>query len=135
MPMKLHGGAELERAFKAASSAIKREGLEASVVPEMEAVMNDARHRTRSSRIAASLRTEVAEVDDQHIDVVGGPSDKLFWALFEEFGTDPREQGEGIHPGTTARPFLRPAMDGRIEQTVTNIGRTLGERIESAAVA
>ena len=134
--MTIKGGTDLGQALKRVSSTVRADLLEEAVVPQADAVAELARGKTRSRRIAREIRTEVAELDDQHIDVVIGLGAKPFFAKFEEFGTQAHEVGDaGIHPGTTGKPFLRPAMDERSEIAVQQIGAAIGDALESLAVS
>lgn len=136
--MTIHGGADLERKLKEADAVVRRSALEGAVVPQAERVAEAARARAprseapgRHGHMADSIAATVREADDQHIDVFVGPSLRHFYARFAEFGTAPHEIGDGIHPGTTARPFLRPALDMLSESIVQGIGEELGRRLEA----
>jgi HK97 gp10 family phage protein len=135
--MTITGGAEMEQQFKLLDATLRGDLLEDAVVPQADAVANLARAYAprRTGRMADSIHDEIAEVDAEHIDVVIGPDDKYWYARFPEFGTASHEDGEGVHPGTTAQPFLRRALDERQEVVVMGIGRTIGDALESLAVS
>lgn len=46
---------------------------------------------------------------------------KEFYAHMIEFGTKPHNIGNGHHPGTTARPFLRPAYEDEKPNLIKNV--------------
>jgi HK97 gp10 family phage protein len=72
--------------------------------------------------------------------------DKGFYAAFVEFGTAPRKAGQyytqasgrrrkaqGTHPGTPARPFLRPAFQSLKSRTVNRVKRAINKAAKQVA--
>jgi HK97 gp10 family phage protein len=134
--MTIQGGAELERKLKGLDATMRADLLEKAVMPQADAVAESARGFApkRTGRMAASIHAEIAEADDQHIDVVVGPEDRFWYAIYDEFGTAAHEEGDGVHPGTTAQPFLRRALDERQEMAIAGIGRVIGDELEAMGI-
>jgi HK97 gp10 family phage protein len=134
--MAIQGGAELEQKMKKVDDAVRADLLEKAVMPRADAVAESARGFApkRTGRMAASIHAEIAEADDQHIDVVVGPEDRFWYAIYDEFGTAPHEEGDGVHPGTSAQPFLRRALDERQEMVVAGIGQVIGDELEAMGI-
>ena len=69
--------------------------------------------------------------------VVGGKSqwrDPVKYAHLVEYGTAPHVLASGRqHPGTSPRPFMRPAFDNNVNAMIRKIGDVLGNGIEAEA--
>src|SRR5688500_1664167 len=50
-----------------------------------------------------------------------------------EFGTAPRAQGDGIHPGFPPKPFLTPAYESTKQEVVKRFGEKIGPELEKRA--
>lgn len=77
--------------------------------------------------IAGAIVTETAEKKRGRVAIDVGPDTEHFYGLFLEYGTQAHEirpssagaltidgnlRAKAMHPGTTPRPFMRPAFDG-----------------------
>ena len=96
---------------------------------------------------------EPEEVGPGYVTVAIGPEKKRWYYLFIETGTTEHEiprrpaseppiafagtEGEvferAMHPGIAARPFLRPAVDGKQQAAFDAVGKTIAEFIDAAA--
>ncbi len=63
-----------------------------------------------------------------------GEKRQAFYAQFIEFGTKKRAIGKqgAQHPGTTAKPFMRPAFDETEREQLDAMGATLAKEIIKA---
>lgn len=103
-----------------------RQALEAIVLVGAE-VIRQAAASNSDGKIAANMVKEPTSKNPQRIEVGIGPSKAQWYARFTEFGTAPHvtkhRKAKALqvelgtfraaitHPGTRARPFLRPAFD------------------------
>lgn len=57
----------------------------------------------------------------------------VMYAHLIEFGTAPRAQGDGLHPGFAPMPFLTPAYLSTREEVVKRFGSRMGQEMEKRA--
>lgn len=102
----------------------------------------------KGKKIAVAI---VAATPDR-VTAAVGPNKKHWYLRFAETGTSPHEiagnpflrffsGGQLLevrmvqHPGSAARPFLRPAFDAQGDQAVQVVGESLRQVVEDAKVA
>lgn len=125
------------------------QGLTAICNAAADVVLESAQAKAAgvSSRVSASMEKETLEASGQHVVVGVGPNRKRGWiAHFLEFGTAahwirPRKakalrlaDGSLVrrvhHPGTAARPFMRPAFDESVGGAQTAAGNKTKQLLE-----
>lgn len=93
---------------------------------------------SHAQHVRDAIVVGVRQANDDGVDVDVGPSkdSKTAWrARFVEFGTKAHVQpkkGGWVHPGTSAQPFLRPALDTNAEAVLEGFAAGLRERLALA---
>jgi len=103
MKVKIEGINELEKLLKKIESSLREETMEkallAAAEPIRAAASEKAPHRT--GKLKENIISEINEKEKMTVDV--GPNRDGFYGQFIEFGTSKM----------SAKPFLRPAFDGK----------------------
>lgn len=132
--MTVKGGAELAAALRGLSEEMRGAALIECTEPSARVIETAARSKIHkvSGETAAGIKAEIRSESPEHVEfLVGVYGKRAHIARFMEFGTDPREQGDGVHPGTSAKPFLRPAIEENKDAEVAAIGERMRVRLES----
>ena len=141
LTLRVEGGEELAR-------KLKLMGTEASAALELAAQTGMAVLESAAEPLAPGphLVSETTERKQNVATVEMGPDKKHWYYRFLEYGAREHEiegnpylafEGSGglmvtkkvQHPGMKARPFLRPAFDGRHRQAKKNTGQVLRQVI------
>ncbi len=143
---------ELERKLKRVAAAVQREALAAALETGAQIVAEAANAKAPGPNIAVERDPKLT---DTLASVSVGPVKRKWYYQFAEVGTTrheirPRrrrqlkalrfEGSEGAvfarivnHPGTPARPFLRPAIRENEERVAAAVGEALRAKIEEAS--
>lgn len=117
--------------------------LEAAATIGAQVLADDANARAPEPKIA--METVEAKKTSVMVDI--GPLDEVWWWRFLETGAQPHtitgnplvfevEGDETIqtglvqHPGMAARPFLRPAFDGKHPKATDAFGKVMKKTVE-----
>lgn len=101
-----------------------------------EPILAEARRLCISSRVRKALVMVDARNEKGEVVQIGPDLSKTKIAHFIEFGTSAHTQhswnrrGTIQHPGTSARPFLRPAFDNQKDKVEKAIGHGLSVAME-----
>lgn len=125
---KIEGAAEMERLLKElgprtaskAGAAALRAGAKPIVKEAKRLVPKDTRQLEKS--ITTKTERQSSGVDYRSV-LIGFRQPRSRIAHLIEFGTSKMP----------ARPFMRPALDGKAKDALDEMGRVLGERIEREA--
>lgn len=156
--LTIPGGAALAEAIRRVSETVRRDSIREGLHPGALEVARRAQELAprATARMARSIYAEVVESDDQHADILVGPAPRFFYARFAEFGTRPHpfrralsraqrrrnratlaaefgQAGTRVHPGTTAQPFLRPAIDELAPRVVDLFGQHIAAVLTEGA--
>lgn len=153
--IRVTGFAELQKVLDTLPAKIEanilRGALRAGAKPILEAARQSApigepsdsakrKYRVYAGALRDSLRIS-GRIDKRNGNitakvVAGGKVRKtgadVFYAHFSEFGTRPHslsKKGEADHPGTPARPFMRPAIDSQAQAAVVAAGEYIKKRL------
>jgi HK97 gp10 family phage protein len=157
---KITGAKELDRVLAALPKRLQRkvvtQALRAGAKPMLEAARNGIPVKSGLTRKDLKIRAIPAKESRAPAIAIAGSSKKKGMAYkmrFLEYGTGPhiikvskkkgRKKalaGGGVvfgkivhHPGTPAKPFLRPAFDNNSARSLEIIGKELGQRIAAEA--
>lgn len=138
--VKIEGGEELVKKLKRMGVDVGRV-LESAATAGAEIIAQDASGRAPRPLI----RTETAERKGNSATVDIGPLDEVWYWRYLETGAQAHTiQGNPLvfegeaglvvawsvgHPGMAARPFLRPAFDGKQGQATDEFGNTIKKRV------
>ena len=131
-------------------SELKRRGINVQrgleVIAQAGAVIIERQAASNAGgAIGGEMMHATTARTQQAVEVSVGPSKEAWFAHFVEFGTKahsvaPKKKkamqiGDNFrtrasHPGTTERPFLRPAVDQRQAEAKDAMGKKVGELIE-----
>lgn len=148
---KLENQKELMKALKDAVER-PRKVIGAAVKAGGEVIADDARGRVTSKRSGKKVSAKITARKRDHITVSVGPTKKHWYLRFLGTGTarheirgkpflrflGPRglvEVRRVIHPGSAARPWLRPAFDARSGDATNKVGEVIRAAIEEAKIA
>jgi len=126
--LKFTGGPELARALERPPKAVQGPVLAEALTKAAEPVIEEAERRAPQRRspqfsLASHIEAQTTHARDKRMTVVIGPDSDHFYGLFLEFGT------RFMPP----RPFLRPAWDSKVEESLATLVSELGASIEKAA--
>lgn len=132
--MKVTGFVELERALRALPDELTEKVLNTALRKAGEPMAAAAKeHAPRSDdpgphgHMADSIKLRAirgaTDLFDTEVKLWLGPDPDHFYGSFNEFGT--------VHQA--AKPFMRPAFDQYVDETLTVFGKELGQAIEKAA--
>jgi len=151
LAVKIEGQKELMKALK--ESGLKpRKVIGAAMKQGGEVVAANARERVESSKGGKKVTAKITARKQDHITVSVGPTKKHWYLRFLETGTarheirgnpflrfgGPRgliEVRRVMHPGTAARPFLRPAFDAKNDEATGKVGEVIRAAIVEAKIA
>lgn len=125
--LRFEGGDELARELNALPAKVARQtqldALKAAAEPIRAAMQADApvdlvsRHQ---EQLYESMTISTVRADgDQSAEIAVGPSRRVFWGLFQEYGT--------VHH--SAQPFARPAFDAHRGTALRLIGQRLWDAL------
>lgn len=138
----------IEKAFKKkvaeAEKALEKTVHVAAKVIRDAAADNAAQ---RTGELSERIVRETTEKKAETVTVAVGPDDEVDWyGLMVEFGTGSHDvtpqnkqalktdtdrfAASAKHPGTTAQPYLRPALDEKADEAVDEAGRTLKKELK-----
>ena len=147
--VRIEGGEELRARLERLEAAARGAALEAAARAGAEVIRAQANQRAPGPHV----ELEVRESSESAVEVAVGPDRDHWYYQFFELGAGrhaigphkkkairfPGAEGQeqvrfGVtHPGMTARPFLRPALDGQKANAVEAVGDELKRRIEQVA--
>ena len=149
MTMKVKGAKETARNFRALARFVSVP-LNATSRFALQPTLSAARSNVRSlpldestGALAKSLTIKrdprSSKVSPRH--QVGPSADAgkgagrrpVRYAHLVEFGTAPRAQGNGFHPGFAPKPFLTPAFFSTRDDVVRRFGSRMGQEMEKRA--
>lgn len=131
--------AELKRRGMNVQRGLELIATAGAVIIERQAASN------AGGTIGSEMMHATTARNGKAVEVSVGPSKRAWYAHFVEFGTrahpvKPKEKkalqigdrfrARATHPGTTERPFMRPALDMRREEAQDAMGKKTGELIE-----
>ena len=122
---------ELDKRTKYAVTAVT-----ASLWAGANLILAEAKRQCISARVRRALVAQHIQDDEGETIAVGSDLRKTKIAHFIEFGTSAHSQKSWNrkatiqHPGTSARPFLRPAFDNQKENVEKTIGKGLSVALE-----
>lgn len=144
--VSIEGREELKAKFDRLGKAARGPALERAVLKGAEPIRDEANRRAPGPHIEA----EISESSDLAAEVAIGPDKDHWYYRFFETGAGrhgigpskgkairfPGSDGETVrfgvdHPGMTAAPFLRPALDGRKDEATREVGEELRRGIEA----
>jgi HK97 gp10 family phage protein len=143
---KIEGWEELKAKLERLEAAARGPALEAAARAGAEVIRAEANRRAPGPHVELETTTVTAA----EVEVAIGPDRGHWYYQFFELGAGrhtigpkskkaikfPGAEGQeairfGVtHPGMTARPFLRPALDGQKGSAVEAVGEELRRRVE-----
>lgn len=151
---EIKGGAELQRALNELPVKLERNVMRGALRAAAVQIEQEAKARAPadSGKLRDSIRVSTGAKRGgtvyAHVKVGGVKKGDAFYARFVEFGTRPHEIRPrrsaslfigGLlrtlvrHPGTQARPFLRPAFDSKAGEAIRAFGDYMAARLERIA--
>lgn len=125
---KIRGAKEFEKLLKALGPKVAGKVADAALRAGAKPILAEAkrrvpkRTRTLERALAAQLEKRRAGKDQRNI-FIGARSPVSRRAHLTEFGT--------VH--SAAQPFLRPAVDTKANEAIAEMGKVLGDGIETEA--
>lgn len=133
--MKFEGGAELAKALEGLSARVSkrmlREALEDAAEPMRRSMAAMAPREPGAPDLADHIVISTARVkkvagdESQSAAVAVGPAREFYYGLFQEFGTS-------FHG---AQPFVRPAFDGAVSRTISEMARALWTALAARGIS
>ena len=125
--MKFEGAPELEAALRQLPAAIAKTATTNAMKEAVKPMVADmqARAPKLTGEAAATIHSEVVQVEGQGATVAVGPDREHFYLQFAEWGTATKP----------ARPFMRPAWDSHRGQILRDLGAFWWAKLAAAARA
>lgn len=123
--MKFEGAKELEAALRQLPAAIAKTATTNAMKEAVKPMAADmqASAPKRTGEAAASIHSEVVQVEGFGATVAVGPDREHFYLQFAEWGTATKP----------ARPFMRPAWDSHQQQILRDLGAFWWSKLAAAA--
>lgn len=145
---KFKGGKELQQFLSQLPAKLEQNVMRSALRAGAKVVLNEAKDNVpvQDGRLRDSLKLSVRA---KRGTVTAKVSTKLFYARFVEFGTavhliKPRKAkalsiGSSLretveHPGAQAKPFLRPALDGKAGEALVAVGNQIRKRLTKEGI-
>lgn len=135
---------KLRAQLKKLDKAVRKEIMEKAVLAGAEMVRGEANQRASGPHIEVALD----KVTDRNAIAKVGPDNEHWYYRFDELGATAHEitgaplvfQGESglivtgsvSHPGRAARPFLRPAMEGKSQEAQQAMADVIEDEMRKA---
>lgn len=120
--MATRGQVDLDRGFAAVKGAVRGRALRAATLKAGAVIRDQARANApvRTGKLKRNIEQEVEVAERERVVVRIGTTKDAFYGHLVEFGTS----------STSGRPFLRPALDEKVEEATRALGRELWAEIE-----
>lgn len=142
--IKIHGLDEIERRLQKLPEKLRRKSLKEVLQKGLDLVADEARIRAprrginkgweafidRGTRLADAIVTKVSVTAKAAAGKVGIDTKKARHGHLLEFGTKPHKIGKRQHPGSKPRPFMRPAIDSKGDDSLNTMASKLVKAVE-----
>ena len=152
MEINIKGGEELSKALKQLSPKIEKNIMRAALRAGAKVIADEAKRNVpeKSGELKKSIRSgSKATRQGQVIATAKAGNDKAWYWRFVEFGTQAhlimaKNQKSmafgGVfakqieHPGATARPFMRPALDAKAQEAIQKVADVVRQRLTKEGI-
>jgi HK97 gp10 family phage protein len=147
MKLKMEGIEALTKALEALGTKVAARGPDAGVRAAGAIIIKEMRRRAPKDTgvLKKSIGQKVKKYrrNQTVTSIIGGRSkayetaegkrNPAFYAHLVELGTKPHRVGDGVHPGSPAQPFMRPAWDASAPAARQAVVTKMTEVFEKAA--
>lgn len=141
--VQVRGLDEIERRLQQLPEKLRRRSIKTVLQEGLEIIANEARQRAprrishgweafvdRGTRLAEAIVTKLSVGAMKATGKVGIDYKKVSHGHLLEFGTKPHKIGKIQHPGNRPRPFMRPALDNKGEDSINHMTSQLAKAVE-----
>jgi HK97 gp10 family phage protein len=141
--IQIHGLDEIEKRLKALPEKLRKRSIKRAFQDGLDILADEIRLRVprrlsagweafvdRGTSLADAVASALTVGAQKTAGKVGLDYTKTRHGHLLEFGTKPHKIGKRQHPGSKARPFMRPSFDSRGDAAVDEITTQLAKAVE-----
>ncbi len=141
--IQIRGLDEIERRLQQLPEKLRRRHLKDILREGLTLVYDEAKIRAprrlskgweafveRGTRLADAIAITISVTAKKATGKVGIDTKKARHGHLLEFGTKPHKIGKIQHPGSRPRPFMRPAMDAKGDDSLNTMASKLAKAVE-----